>query len=488
MIVIDKDTILLEVPDDTPLTTHGIDDMMDFLAENFSFPHEFGNDTETLDFIWRYFDLAWDAIKDLPLHRRLQPVPKPPWLSREDVQEKLEIPLVGLGGINTRLAAFLEYAHGLETETATQSQEVTTPSTNVSSGTLYSASTTSRPHSQGPPRRYVLPGEASSSLPPIRDLEQEEEMSNVDEGDGKDEEHDEEERDVEVRDDEEQEEEEDDDDSDGSDSPIPDSNGKKDDPGNDQSGNLGGGGDGANPGMGGGMGGAANTTSGPGPGDGGSSQQQESSSGHAGGADQRDVARVGGNDLRLALEMGPRRLGNGKTSEEEILKTPIVDNHYSTRDVDGWLSWIPTFTPFPHDLLSDKNDNTLLDKPPSFSKSKGSNNTSEDTSLGMGEVEEWFARMAGGVGFKRKGQSATADIGEDVDSGTMKDEGGAQKEWEDRPEKVERPESPCASENGAGSDMLAFHDILLKRNIKFVLTEKSLFRAIVDNIKATPKV
>ncbi|ODO01764.1 hypothetical protein I350_06593 [Cryptococcus amylolentus CBS 6273] len=108
--------------------------------------------------------------------------------------------------------------------------------------------------------------------------------------------------------------------------------------------------------------------------------------------------------------------------------------------------------------------------------------------LGTGEVEERPPRMAGGVEFKHRGQSATAEIGEGEDSGTMKDEGRAQEEWEDRSQKVERPEIPCGSENAGGSDIQAFHDILFGRNINFVLTEKSLFRAIVDNVKVTPRV
>ncbi|ODN91334.1 hypothetical protein L198_05845 [Cryptococcus wingfieldii CBS 7118] len=397
MMVINKETILFEVPEDTPLTTLGIDDMMDFLADEFTFPHEFSNDTEALDFIWRYFNIAWDAIKDLPLGRRLQRVRQPPWVSREGVRERLTPPLVELGGIHQGLAAFLEHAHGLKPKTATHPEEVTTPSSNVSSGNLDSDPTASRTRSQSPPRKYGSHSGAPSSLTPISDFEHEEEMSNVDDEDGADEEHDDEEH----------------------------------------------------------------------------------------GADQRGVARVGGNGLGLASEMGPQRLLTGKTSEE-ILKTPIVGNHYSTRDVYDWLSCIPTFTP--HDLLSSENYNTLTDKPPSFSKTKGSNNTSEDKSLGVGEVEERPAVMAGGVGFKRKGQSATAGIGEGADFGMMKDEGRAQEEREDRSETVERSESPCRSEDEGGSDILAFHDILLKRNIKFVLTEKSLFRAIVDNVKATPRV
>ncbi|ODN83763.1 hypothetical protein L202_01852 [Cryptococcus amylolentus CBS 6039] len=256
MVVINKETILFEVPEDTHLTTLGIDDMMAFLAHDFSFPHAFSDDAEDLDFIWRYFNIAWDAIKDLPFGRRLPRVPQPPWLSREGVGEKLDIPLVELGGVHERLADFLKHVHRVKPKTAT------TSSSNVLSGNLDSVPTASRPRSQSPPRQYDLQGEASSSLTPISNLEQEEEMSNVDDEDGADEEHDEEEED-----------------DDGSDNPNPDStgNGKKDDPGDDPSGNLGGSGDGADPGMGGGkIGVLPNTTElTPAPGDGGSAVRQQ---------------------------------------------------------------------------------------------------------------------------------------------------------------------------------------------------------------------
>ncbi|WVQ75304.1 hypothetical protein IAR50_004920 [Cryptococcus sp. DSM 104548] len=59
MIVVDDDTILVEVPNGTPMEVHVVDDTMAFMSGEFSFPHALEEDeSEALEFIWNFLEAA----------------------------------------------------------------------------------------------------------------------------------------------------------------------------------------------------------------------------------------------------------------------------------------------------------------------------------------------------------------------------------------------------------------------------------------------